>query len=99
MAYGLEIVTSRLFVTDMRVDGRITCCPCQVFAFSEWDVLPIRVFVTLCKTKVNDIDYVLGRFVIANEEVVWLDVSVNNSLIVDFLYALNHLNSNVQACL
>lgn len=81
----------------MRVDRGIACSACQVFTFSEGDMLTIRVLVTLRETKVNNEDCVFGIFIIANEEVVWFYISMDYSLLMDLLYALYQLYSDVKA--
>jgi hypothetical protein len=70
------------------VDACIPCCSSQVFAISVGDVYLVRAFVALSQAKINDVDAVFSCFIPAYQEVVWLDVSVDNAFIVDFLYAL-----------
>jgi len=52
-------------------------------------MLAIRVFVLLGQAKVNDVDVVLCLLVTANKEIVWLNVAMNDPLLVHFLYATN----------
>ena len=73
----------------MSVDTGIASCSSQVLALSEGDVLSVRGAVALGQTKVDDVDIVLCSIVAANEEVVWLYVSVNNALL---MYDFNSLN-------
>ena len=49
----------------------------------------LRVFVALGKTKINDVDVVLGRLVAADHEVVRLDVTMDDPLLVHFLNAMD----------
>jgi len=86
---GLQIVTSRLLVTNVGVDGSVTRGTGKVLAFSEGNVLSFRVLVALGKTKIDDVDVVLGALGAADQEVVGLDISVNNALFVHFLDALD----------
>lgn len=99
MTNGLQIVTSRLLVTNVGVDGSVTRGTGKVLAFSEGNVLSFRVLVALGKTKIDDVDVVLGALGAADQEVVGLDISVNNALFVHFLDALDHLDSDVEHCL
>ena len=59
-------------------------------------MFPLAVFVALCKTEVNDEDLVSSGLWSADQEVIGFDVSVDNPLIVHFLYATNHLNGDQQ---
>lgn len=73
----------------MSVDTHIACSTGKRFAFSIRNVLfRLRVTVLLCHAKVNDVNNVgtLGTRP-ANEEVIWLDVSVNQVLLMDGLYS------------
>jgi hypothetical protein len=91
MANGFQIVSSGLFITNMSVDACISSSTSQVLSFSKWNVLSFRVFVTLCKTKVNDVYTVFVVLLTPNEEIVRLYVSVNDPFLVNFLYPLNLL--------
>ncbi len=48
-------------------------------------MLSLGVFVALSKTEVDDVDVVFSAIIAANQEVVWLDISMNDPLFVDFL--------------
>lgn len=96
MTDGLEVVTSRLLVADMRVDRGIPGSAGQVLAFTERDMFSLRVLVALSEPEIDDVDVVLRAFCTANQEVVRLDVSVDDSFFVHFLNALYHLGRNVQ---
>ena len=41
VANCLEIISSRLFVSNMGVDTGVSSCSCQIFTISEWNVLSI----------------------------------------------------------
>ena len=41
MANGLEVISSRLLVTDVSVDGSVSGSAGQVLTISEWDVLSV----------------------------------------------------------
>lgn len=86
---SLKIISSRLLVADVSVERGISCSTCQVLTFSERNVLSVGVFVTLSEPEVDDVDVVFGALGASNQEVIGLNVSVNNSLFVDLLNALN----------
>lgn len=86
---SLKIISSRLLIADVSVERGISCSACQVLTFSERNVLSVGVFVTLSEPEVDDVDVVFGALGASNQEVIGLNVSVNNSLFVDLLNALN----------
>ena len=73
----------------MREDGGISGCAGKVLAFSEGDVLTLRVLVALGKTKINDVNVVLGRLVATDHEVVGLNVPMDDPLFVHFLNTMD----------
>ena len=85
----LEIIPSGLLVADVSVQRGVSGSSSQVLAFSEGDMLTFGVLVALCETKVNDVYVVLGVLVAANQEVVWLDIAMDDPLLVHFLNSLN----------
>ena len=54
----------------------------------------LRVFVTLGKTEIDNVNIVLGALVAANQEIVGLDISVDDSLFVHFLNTVDLQNSH-----
>ena len=89
MADGLEVIPTALLVSEMREDRGISGCAGKVLAFSEGNMLSLRVLVALGKTKINDLDVVLGCFVAADHEVIGLDVTMDDPLLVHFLNAMD----------
>lgn len=73
----------------MRVDTCVSSGASQVFALSKWDVLAIGVLVALGETEIDDEDVIFVCVISADQEVVGLDISVNDALLV---YLLNTLN-------
>lgn len=57
------------------------------------------IFVAFSQTEVNDVDVIFSGVCTSDQEIVRLDVSVNDSLLVNFLDYLNHLDCYVQAAL
>lgn len=95
---SFEIVTAGLLVSNVSVDRSVTRGSGQVLSFSEGNVLSLGVLVALGETEINDVDVVLSALAAADKEVIRLDISVNDSFLVNLLNALNHLDSDVQNC-
>ena len=52
-------------------------------------MLTLRVLVALGKTKIDDVDVVLGRLIAPDHEVVGLDVTMDDPFFVHFLNAMD----------
>lgn len=89
MPNSFQIVSSRLLVTNVSIDTSISCCACQVLSLSERNMLSLGVLIALGKTEINDEDVVLIVLISPNQEVIWLNVSVNNPLLMYLLDSLN----------
>ena len=89
MANGLQVITTRLLVTDVSVDGSVTGGTGQVFAFAEGNVFSLRIFVAFGEAKINDVNVVLGAFGASDKEIVGLDIAMDNSLFVHLLNSLD----------
>jgi hypothetical protein len=96
MTNGFKVITSRLFITKMGVDGGVPSSSSEVLAIPEGDVLTIRRLEALGETKINDVDSVFGLIVTTNEEVVRFDITVDNALFMDNFDPLDHLNGDMQ---
>ena len=48
-------------------------------------MLTLGVLIALGETEIDDVDIVFGALVAANEEIIRLDISVDNSLVMHFL--------------
>ena len=59
-------------------------------------MVAIAVLVALCQPKVNYIDVVTSCLRATNQEVVWLNVTVNDSAFVTFLNTADKLDCNHQ---
>lgn len=86
---GLQVITTRLLDADMGRDGGVASGTCQVLALTVRDVLALRVLVALGQTEVNDVDVVLRALAATHQEVVWLDVTVDDALLVHFPNAVD----------
>ena len=89
MTNSLQIVSTRLLVANMGADGGVSGRTCEVLALTEGDVLTLRVLVALCETEIDNENSVLGGLGATDHEVVRLDISVDNSLFVNFLNTLD----------
>ena len=96
MADRLKAISSGLLITDMSVQGGIPSCSCEVLAIFKWNVLTIARLVAFSQTEVNDVDGVFCGFSTSSHEIIRLDVSMNNSLFMDYLNSLEHLNCNMK---
>ena len=89
VAEGLEIITTRLFASQMGVDTHVSSGTGQRLAFPVRDMLlGLGVTVLLSHTKVDHMDDIsaLGAGA-TDKEVVRLDVAVDEILLVDGLNA------------
>lgn len=59
-------------------------------------MLSVARLVTFSQTEINNVDGVLSCFSSSRHKIVRLDVSVYDSLFVDYLNSLEHLNSDVK---
>lgn len=96
MTNCLKIISSWLFVTNMGVDTSISGSTCQILSISEWDVFTIWALITFGKTKIDDIYGVFCLFSSSSHEVIWFDISMDNTFLVNNLDSLNHLDSNMK---
>ena len=78
----------------MRGDGSISSRSSQVFSVLVWDVFALTIFVALGKAEVNDVDVITGRLCASNQEIIRLDISMDNSLLMHLLDSLNQLDAN-----
>ena len=88
MADRLQVVPARLLVTNMSVDTRVSGSSGQVLALSEGNMFTIGVLVTLGETEIDDENVVLVGVSATDQEIVGLDISVNDSLLVYLLDSL-----------
>jgi cellobiose-specific phosphotransferase system component IIB len=58
MTNGLKIVSSGLLVANMSIYACITGCSCQIFAFSEGNVLAVWTSIAFSKTEIDNVDVV-----------------------------------------
>ena len=83
----------------MRIQACVSCRASQVLSISEWDVLAVRRLVALGEAEVDDVNCVFSLVIAANQEIIRFDISMDDSLLVDDLDSLDHLDGNVEASL
>lgn len=49
----------------------------------------LRIFVTLCQPEINDVNVICSRLCCPNQEIIRLDITVDDTLFVNFLDSLN----------
>ena len=54
----------------------------------------ITILVALGETEIDDVDVIAGCICSSDQEVIWLDVSVDDSLLMDFLDTADELKGN-----
>lgn len=89
MSDSLEVISTWLLVADVSVEGGVSSSACQILALSKGDVLAFGVLETLGETEVNNVDVILRLLCGADQEVVWLDVTVNDAFFMNFLNSLD----------
>lgn len=99
MTDSLQVITTTLLNTLVGGNRRISGGTSQVLAILVGDVLTIRVLVALGKTEIDDIDVITCVVGAADQEVVGLNVSVDDALLVNFFNTADQLRGNHQHCL
>ena len=89
MTNSFKIISSGLFVPNVSIDTSISGSTSEIFTLPEGDVLAIGVLIAFSKTEINDEDVVLISVVPTDKEVVRLDISMDNTLFMNFLNTLN----------
>ena len=80
----------------MRVQACVSRRASEVLSVSEWDVLAVRRLVALGETKVDDVNGIFSLIITANQEIIRFNVSVDDSLLVNDLDSLDHLDGDVE---
>ena len=61
-------------------------------------MVAFTVLVAFREAEIDDVDVVPGWLCVADQKVVGFDVSMNDALLMDFLYSLNELYGNLDNC-
>tara|TARA_B110001450_G_scaffold251917_1_gene272747 strand:+ start:662 stop:964 length:303 start_codon:yes stop_codon:yes gene_type:complete len=70
--------------------------PGEVLSIFEWNMLSITGLVALSQPEIDNVDRIFGCFGSSSHEIVWLDISMDDSLFVDNLDSLEHLYCNMK---
>jgi len=83
----------------MSGDGGISGGSCQVFPVLVGDVHTLSVLVALSKTEIDNVDVVTCSVSASNQEIVWLDITMDQSLFMHLLDTTHKLVGDQQYCL
>jgi len=98
VANRLQIVASTLLDTLVRGNRRISGGSSQVLAILVGDVLALAVLVALGQAEVDDKNVVSRGLRASDQEIVGLDITVDDSLLMHLLYSLDELRADKQDC-
>ena len=62
-------------------------------------MLSLTILVAFGKTKIDNVNVITSGVGASNEEIVWLDITMDYSLLMDFLNTAYELDRNHQHCL
>lgn len=94
MTNCLQVVTSRLLDTLVGCDGGVPGCSSEVLSLLDWDVFSLTIHVTFGKSEIDNVYVVFGCVRASDQEVIWLDVTMNNPLGVHLLDTADQLDSD-----
>ena len=84
----LQIISSRLFNTQMCIQTCIACSPCQRLVIFKRDMSSsFWILISFGKSKVNQIQYML-IFPCTNQEIIWFDISMKEAILMHEFYSL-----------
>jgi len=93
ISQALHVIPPTLLNAQVCIDGGISGSAGQVFVLSVWDVLSRPVVpIFLRQAEVDEEEFVAVTSN-AHQEVIGLDIAVDEVLVVNILYAPNHLVS------
>ena len=98
VANCFQVISSRLLNSLVGRYRRISSCSGQIFAIFVWDMLALTILIALGQAEIYDVDIVSARFCATNQEIVWLDIPMDDPLLVYFLDALDQLNGDHEYC-
>ena len=97
-AESFKVVPPRMLVTSVRVQRQILGRSYDAFVFLEWDVTArLGTQESLGQAEIDQVDS-RGFFVLANENVLRLHISVYEVLGVQVLESLDHLYRDDEDC-
>ena len=77
-------------------DRSVSSSSSEVLSILIGDVFTCTVLVALGETEINNIDVISSCFGSTNQEVVWLDISMDNAFLVNLLDMTDELKGNHQ---
>ena len=80
----------------MGVEGGVSGSTGEILSVSEWDVLSVGTLVAFGETEIDNENCVFVIFSSSNQEIVWFDVSVDDSLLMNHFDSLDHLDGNME---
>ena len=94
MTNGFQIVTSTLLDSLVRRDRGVSGGAGEVLAIFVRNMFTLTILVALSETKVNDEDIVSSRLSATDQEVIGLDITMDDPLVVHLLNSLDQLRAN-----
>lgn len=94
MANGFQIVTSTLLDSFVRRDRGVSGGAGEILAIFVRNMFTLTILVALSETKVNDEDIVSSRLSATDQEVIGLDITMDDPLVVHLLNSLDQLRAN-----
>ena len=94
MSNALQVIASGLLLALMGRNGGVSGGSSQIFAVLVGNMVALTVHVALGEPKVDDVDEIAGGLSRADEEVIGLDVTVDDSLGVNLLEVLHELDGD-----
>ena len=61
-------------------------------------MLSLTILVAFGKTKIDNVNVITSGVGASNEEIVWLDITMDYSLLMDFLDTADELNRDHKNC-
>lgn len=92
MPNRLQVVSSWLLNALVCVYWSVPGRARQIFAIDVGYVLAFRISIALCKTEIYYVDWILSAFGAPDQEIIRLYISVDYALLMNLLYAFDHLN-------
>lgn len=96
MADCLQIIASALFDALMGGNRGVSGSSSKILAVLVRNMLALTVLIALGQAKVNDEDVVSSGLRASDQEVIRLDITMDDTLLVHFLDPLNELRADQQ---
>ena len=90
---SLKIVPSALLFSLVSGHRRIPSCTCKVLSLLIGNVLAVRIFVTFGQAEIDNVNIITILVISTDKEIIRLDVTVNQFLLMYFLDPSDNLDS------